>query len=352
MTVSNYRLKGNEKVLIIQFRPVGDVLLTAPVARYLKKKFSNIKISYLLYEHFYPLLQNDPHIDEILLLSKGSKKGVINFIKYILNRKNIIKKIRKEKYDIILDYIGMPTSAIISYLSGVKIRVGYDKLSGRKWLYNIKAPYDDVPKYTVLRKYDLLIPLGTGEDPIIDTKLYLSEDDKEYASEYFRKNGLNGNFNIVFSPESPRDFKRWSFNCYKDLGKLLVEKYKANILIIHGPGERDYCSRLCREIGSGSILLPETTILQAAALIEKSDLAVLNCGGMKHISVAVGTPSITIFGKTSPLNWHPPELEYADYLEGKYIAGDNSFKVYPEDVLKKIDSMILRDIVGSRESIS
>lgn len=340
------KIKGNEKILIIQYRPIGDVLLTTPVAEYLKKKYPNIKIDFLVFDKFYPILKNNPFINEVLRMKKVSKKGLLNFIKYVMYKIKIIQRVRNENYDIILDYIGLPSSAIICYLSGAKYTVGYKHLRIRNIFYNMKAQHDKKTKYTVSRKYDLLKPLGiNANEPVINTKLYLSDEEKLFADDFFKTNGIGGQFNVLFSPGSPKIFRRWSVENYRDLGKMLINKYGAKILIQYGPGEKEYCERLKKSIGMESILLPKTTIMQMAAIIKNVSLGIFNCGGVKHIGIAVGTPSITIFGKSNPDNWHPPSIKWAEFLKGNYVEGDSNFGICPDDVVKKIDVLIKNGIV-------
>ncbi|MFC2062175.1 glycosyltransferase family 9 protein [Elusimicrobiota bacterium] len=333
-------IKGTEKILVIQFRPVGDVLLTTPVIEYLKKKFPEIEVSFLTYEHFYPVLQGNPFIDKVIKIKNVSKKGIINFLKYVVYRSSIIKAIRKEKFNIVMDYIGLPSSAIMTFLSGAQYRVGYGHHKGRGLLYNIKA-LRSTEVYTVSKKYDLVRALGIDIDaPVIDAKIYLTDKDKEYAEELFERYGLNSKFTVLFSPDSPRQYKKWDIESYGELGRILAERFKASILLLHGPGEKEYCKKLGDIIGEAAILLPDTGLLQAAAIMEKVSVAVFNCGGMKHISVAVKTPSITIFSKTSPVVWHPPGLKWALYIKKEYTLGDGSFGATPEDVIKKIEELV------------
>lgn len=341
------RIKGAERILIIQFRPVGDILLTTPVAQYLKKLFPGIIIDFIVFENFYPILQYNPFIDRVIKIKKIPRKGMISFIRYIFNRGKDIKMVRDQRYDIVLDYIGSPTSAIMTFLSKARYKVGYSGLSLRSLLYNLKAVHDSEREYNLLKKYDNLKPLGIDiVEPVREARLFFSDEEKVFADKFFRSNNIEDRFTVLFSPDSPRNYKRWSFDNYCRLARSLIEKYNAVILLLYGPGEKEYTENMYSEIGAGSILLPETSILQAAALLTKVRLAVLNCGGIKHISVAVGTPSVTVFGKSSPSDWHPPGISWADYIEGSYVDGDNSFGISAGDVIEKIDDLIRKGAVN------
>ncbi|MFH1414872.1 MAG: glycosyltransferase family 9 protein [Elusimicrobiota bacterium] len=336
------KIRGNEKILIVQFKPAGDVLLTTPVARYLKEKLPDIEVYFLANEQYCSLLKGNPYIAKVIPIGAAKGKG----FKYFRERISVIKKLRNEKIDVVLDYIGLPSSAIMAFLSGAKWRAGYRKHRGRNLLYNIKAEHEHSDKYTVLGKYDLLKPFGIfDDDPLIGTELFIPDDDTGFADDLFNSMGINGCFTVLFSPGSPKLFKKWPAGCYSDLGKKLIDQYGAKILILYGPSEKGYCEKIRSDIGSDALLLPETSLMQAAAVIKKASLCIFNCGGMKHISVAVGTPSVTIFGGTSHINWHPPGLEWAVFLEGDYADGDSTFGINPGNVIKKIEVLMEKGIL-------
>ena len=340
-------IRENGRILVIQYRPIGDILLTSPIAEYLKTLYPQLKITFMIYKQYYPIIEHNPYIDDVILVDDIKIEDVSDFIDYMLSRVVLIKKLREDPYDIILDYIGNPSSAIMSFLSKAEYKVGYYKKSSpRTLLYNVKAEYDESDKYTILRKYDLLKPFNIGyQDRVLFSRVFLTQDELQFADDFFHTYNLSNKFTVILSPNSPREYKRWTRENYRDLAKILIDNYGARILILYGPGEREYCLTLHNQIGKGSMLLPDTTILQAAALIRNSSLAILNCSGVKHVSLAVGTPSITIFGKTKPENWHPQGVEWADYIKGEYIEGYNSFGIFPEQVMENIDDFIARGIV-------
>ncbi|MFC2091964.1 hypothetical protein ACFLTD_04245, partial [Elusimicrobiota bacterium] len=65
-------------------------------------------------------------------------------------------------------------------------------------------------------------------------------------------------------------------------------------------------------------------------------------------SIAVGTPCVTVFGKTSHIDWHPPGLEWAYYIQGLYKDDDESFSVTAEDVMKKTEDLMSKIITEKK----
>jgi ADP-heptose:LPS heptosyltransferase len=98
------------------------------------------------------------------------------------------------------------------------------------------------------------------------------------------------------------------------------------------------------------VALP-TNFNEAAAVLKKCELLICNDGGLIHLSVAVGTPSLAIFGNTNPLNWSPNNFvgHYHIFNENFDSSKDNSFGISPEMAFEKV-KLILNEIQSRRGS--
>ena len=104
-----------EKILITRLRFIGDIVLTTPVIRAVRKKFPNSYIAYLADKNAITLLENNPYLDELIPL---------DFSWTLKEQLNFIKTLRTKKFDLVIDLFGNPRSAILSFLSGAKTRIG------------------------------------------------------------------------------------------------------------------------------------------------------------------------------------------------------------------------------------
>src|SRR4051812_18830107 len=100
------------KVLLIQIKRAGDVIMTTPAAALVKQRFPRAKIDFLVEKAFAPLLQNNPSIDTIQIYDKNR----------VLNT---IKTIREQRYDLIFDFQSSPRSAAVVLLSRARHTAGY-----------------------------------------------------------------------------------------------------------------------------------------------------------------------------------------------------------------------------------
>jgi ADP-heptose:LPS heptosyltransferase len=130
---------------------------------------------------------------------------------------------------------------------------------------------------------------------------------ERWAEEALAKLNLSGGPLVGFAPASRRETRRWPAKSYAALGKALVERQGARLLVFWGPGEKELAAEVAAGIGPNAAVSPETPGLgQLAALIGRLKLLVTNCNGPKHIAVARGVPTVTIHGSSDPAAWNPP----------------------------------------------
>jgi len=288
-----------KKILVIQLKPFGDVLLTTAYFETLKNKLPQAKLYYLVKEPFQEIVANHPFIDEIIAIKK--EKG----LKYAVERIKIIKKIRREKFDLVIDQQNMPSSQQLTLLSGAKLRVGYAD-ARFSFVYNIKAKRGKM-QYSASRKYELLAPLGIGEEPY---KLYfpIKHEAHEYIENWASKQKSDLKKLICISPGSPVKSKIWNLENYAQLADSIHDKLGYKVVLSWAPQELKYVEIVRSKMKTIPIVAPSTDLCQAAALLTRCKLLICNDGGLNHLSVATGTTTLAIFGSTSPEVWSPASV--------------------------------------------
>lgn len=289
------------KILIIQLRKLGDVILTTPVIDVIYEKFGkNATIDFLTEPAFEDVLTDNPMLHKIWILDKSS----------FLNQLKLIWQLRREKYDYIFDFFGNPRSAQITFLAGGKKRYGYN-YPVRHRLYNHCVQRDRKPKYVVDFKMDLLQDFGISAG-FRQTSIYFQPELKEKMQNYLWANGWNGQDKILaIATPNVRDVslvKNWLFERYGELGSRVQNELNSFVLILWGPGEKAVAQEIYNNLAQKekATLGPDLTIKELAAMISLTNVLLTGCGGSKHIAVAVGTPTVTIFGPTQEICWNPP----------------------------------------------
>ncbi|MBN2038518.1 MAG: glycosyltransferase family 9 protein [Spirochaetes bacterium] len=293
------------RFLLIQFKPAGDVLLLTPVVKAIKKKYPDSNITFLVNEKESNLIRDYSLIDDFILVKKHSKKGFKNYFSYLTYNINLISRIRKKKFDVVIDYIGNPKSGLITFLSGSPIKIG--RKGSRSYFYNRKIDIQDKNINTVVRRLCHLKPLNIESD-YMPPEININSEDRKTAEKYFNLLKIKpGRPVIILAPNSPRSSRKWPADNFITTGKNLISKYNAKILLAWGPGEEEYTENILQKIGNNAEMLPRTTFTEMAAVFAKSDLIICLDGGAKHIANAVGIRSITIYGPTNPFVWNHPD---------------------------------------------
>jgi ADP-heptose:LPS heptosyltransferase len=290
-------LNDIRKILIIQFRPFGDILLSTSYLPYLKAKFPEAEICYVCNPPFHTIIEKHPFIDRIITIP--SYKKIWRFFQI-----SSWLKIRKEKFDLIIDHQNGTESKLFVLFSGAKYRLGW---SDGKWSFalNIKAPI--TPEiYSAYRNLYMPKPLGIEENTckLIVT---ISEEGKKLCKEFWDKHNLNNKLVIGIEASCREPRKRWYLEGFEAFIRKLLTKTNASIVLISAPAERKDLEKLSTMLQSDRVFIapPTATMREAAALVEKFDLLVCNEGAMNHLSCATNTPALCLIGKTDHLRWSP-----------------------------------------------
>ncbi|HXK50135.1 MAG TPA: glycosyltransferase family 9 protein [Clostridiales bacterium] len=323
-----------KRILIIQYKPFGDVLLNTAYFPSLRKKFPDAVIDYLVQRPYKTILEDNPYLDNLIIMEK--KKG--KTLKYYLERLRTIIRVRKLKYDAVLDSMRGPGSSQITFFSGAKFKIGWKKRLGAKynWAYDYLIIRDH-KIYAGKAKYGLLKPFGLEETS--DNIFYhVKPESIDCIDSYLKEQGLTGKKIITFSPVTPIARKQWKLERFAKTADLIKDNFGFDIILLWGPGEKEKVEYMASMMKNKPFIAPDTTFNQAAALLKRTYIYIGNDGGINHLAVSQDTPTIAVFGpKTDPLKWtawHIPIHKYLRDFDFK-DPGDNSFNISPEDVLGK-----------------
>ncbi len=305
--LSNQEIKDIKKILIIQYKPFGDILLNTAYLPKLRARFPHTQIDFLIQKPYLTILEDNPNLDNLIVMQKVKKE-----IPKIMERIRIIKLVRREAYDMVIDQLRGTGSAQITMFSGAKYRVGW-KLKRYNWLYNIKEERKNLRYYGLL-KFDVLKALGIKEEGD-DTYYHIKKSSQETIDSWLTNiEHINKEF-IVVSPCSPVIYKQWSLDLYAQTLDRIVKELGLAVIMLWGPGELDRVNYIIEHMKEDAILAIKTNFNEAAALLFRSKLFFGNDGGINHLAIAVKTPSVAIFGPHSnPKKWQANHKKIHTYL--------------------------------------
>lgn len=276
------------KILIIQTAFIGDVILTLPVVQVLKREYPDSVIDFLCIPSTAVLLQNNPCINEIIIYDKrkAGLKGLVG----------MGRELKKKNYDLIISPHRSFRSSLLSFLSGCKNTISFDKSS-------LSSMYKQTVEYVtgiheIQRNLKLLEPLGINESKIIKPELFPTNEDKSKIDSILNEKGISDNKFVCIAPGSIWFTKRYPKEKYLKLTEMLSEK-GIPVMIIGGKDDEELGDYLAAGDNVYN-MAGKLSLLESAELIRRANLLVTNDSAPLHIANATETKVIAIFGATIP----------------------------------------------------
>jgi heptosyltransferase II len=294
--------KGVDRILVRGVNWVGDTILTYPAVQKLKVGFPRSHLAVLVRESLVDLWKTFPYVDEVIPFQSG--KGWRSLREDL----RIGFFLRKEKYDLAVVFPRSFRSAYPIFLAGIPIRLGYRDEGRSLFLTHGIHRADDVLQDHRIHYYRRLLDTFGMDDRLYLPRVFLREEDRRWAQEKLERMGLwDGRPLIGMNPGATYGLaKCWYPARFGELGKRLVKKRKASVLLFGKAEERPIAQEILRHLGEGGIdLTGQTDLLQLAALLEKCRLLATNDTGTMHLAAATGTPVVAIFGPTDPVTTGP-----------------------------------------------
>lgn len=294
-----FKMQNFNKVLILVPNWVGDAILSIPAMAAVRKRFNDASITILARSLISELFKYEPYINEIVVNDfQGIHKG-------ITGKWKLINTLKAKGFGLAILFPNSLSSGLISYLSNIPYRCGYPT-DGRGLLININAKAPD--KGHMIDYYaGILLPLGIDN---VDKRIHLdiTEEEKDRAIKMLKGKDLDTDRPIIgINPGATYGTaKRWYPERFAALSDRIARHYKANIVLFGGKDERAVGEKIAGMMKErATVLSGETTIREAAALIENCDLFITNDSGLMHVAAAVGVPVVAIFGPTDPESTSP-----------------------------------------------
>lgn len=280
-----------KKILIIHTAFIGDIVLSTPFIRELKKANKDCKIDYLTTPVGKMILENNPNIDDIIIYDKKNRdKGIRKLLK-------LGKYLKQKRYDEAYIPHRYLRSSFLAFLAGIKNRIGYKNSQGKIFLTK-KIKYTKTD-HEVDRILNLI-----GKKNITNKRIELFPGEKEekYTENIWEKYKLYDKKVVAVAPGSKWKTKMWPISYFNKVIEML-DKQSYKILLLGGKDEEEL---EIKETKNTINLIGKTSLLELAALIKKSDILISNDSAPIHIASAFDTFVIAIFGATTKdLGFYP-----------------------------------------------
>ena len=273
------------KILVVRFSSIGDIILTTPVVRMLKKQL-NVQVHYLTKSSYISLLKNNPYIDSVYQIENSINE--------------IISDLKKEKYDYIIDLHHNFRTRMLKFRLGIPSR-SFRKLNMEKFMLTV-FKINSLPKVHVVDRYlDTVTHLGIKNDNE-GLDFFLSEADK---------------IDVSIFPKDYIVFVIGGQHTTKILPNekiiSIIKQVNKPVLLLGGPNDFERGEIVILNTRNTVNTCGKYSILQSAFLVQQAKMVITHDTGMMHIAAAFKQEIYSVWGNTVP--------EFGMY---PYKANDNS----------------------------
>ncbi|TGN08376.1 lipopolysaccharide heptosyltransferase II [Leptospira ilyithenensis] len=294
-----------EKILIIQTAFLGDLILSTPLFRAVKRKYPESELHVLVNKGTEQVLDGNPDIDRVIPIDKKTiKKNPIAFFRFA-------GKLRREKYDQVYSAHFSFRSSLLSWFSSAKLRVGYLE-SGFSFLHNKKVSRPKLGPHEVEKLFSLLYddlseyPKGRERRPFLYPK---SSDVESFEVAANRMKVTKGEY-IIIAPSSLWETKRMPEEKFASLISLILRKRTETVILIGSKADLPIEERIFQLLSIEPLksyerarlmsVVGKTTLSELAVWIQNANAIVSNDSSPIHFASAFNVPTVMIYGATVP----------------------------------------------------
>lgn len=314
------------RILLIKPSAAGDVVHAVPVLAKLRRRYPNARIDWLLTPENAALVKGHPALSNIVLFERRSFLKAGRRLEALAGFLRLLGKIRRTRYDLVIDLHGQLRSALFALASGAPVRLGFDRpirrtrstFQGRElgnipargwagaregsWLaYTDRIPIPTLEAHAVDRYLWVGKLLGLDAAPL-EMALPVSAEAEANAERLLA--GLEGRPAAMLAPGAMWETKQWTVEGFAAVANELARRGFA-VVLLGAPGEQAR-SRAIHALAPQALdLCGQTGLADLAALLRRASVVVTNDSGAMHIAAALEKPVASIFGPTNPVHVGP-----------------------------------------------
>jgi len=264
-----------KKILVVRFSSIGDIVLTTPIVRCLKKDMPNAEIHYLTKNQFRGLVESNPNIDKVHTIAKDTKE--------------IIKALKSENFDYIIDLHNNLRTLKLKYSLGIK-SYKFPKLNIQKWLLtNFKI--NKMPAIHIVDRYFRTVEkLGVKNDNL-GLDFFIPKKDEINLADYH----IEPNF-IAYAIGAQFATKKLPTDKIIEL----LNKTDKTVVLLGGPSDIKEARKITDQCRNAVNLCGDLNLNQSSSVLKQASKVISHDTGLMHIASAFNKPIISIWGNTVP----------------------------------------------------
>lgn len=301
-------------ILIINPFGIGDVLFTTPAIASLKDHFQDSVITYWCNERVKGIFKDNPNVDHCIAGTRGDlkrlwKQSKMRAIKQFIH---ILREVKKGKFDMVFDFSLDHRYGLLTKLLGIKRRIGFNYKKRGRFLTDALTIEGYHASHVVEHYLELLKFVGVTPARH-NLELFVSGPSAIKSKIVLESMGVvNDDLVIGIAPAAGASWgkdaglKHWPAIRFAQLADRIIREWGAKIILIGDKSERLIADALLCAMKNKAIdLVGKTAIDEIPALLSNCALLIANDGGLLHMAVALGVPTVSIFGPVSDTVYGP-----------------------------------------------
>lgn len=306
-------LPAAPRILLIRPDHIGDLLFATPALRVLRKAFPNAHLACMIGPWGKAVLESNPHLDEIIVCGfpAFSRKPKASLLAPYRTLQQWAAELRPRRFDmaIVLRFDHW-WGALLTYLAGIPRRLGYAIPECQPFLTQA-LPYvserHEVRQNLTLVQQAIQEAGGQAPGDSLRLEFTVTEQDAKSVAQYLAEHGVGVDEHVVvIHPGAGAPVKRWRPEAFAQVADALFERWHAHIIVTGGRNEIDLAWAVYARMRSDPIIAAgDTTLSQLAALFQRSRLVLGPDCGPLHLAVAMGTPTVHLYGPVDAQEFGP-----------------------------------------------
>jgi len=319
------------RILLIKPSALGDVVHTIPVLVKLRARYPRARIDWLITPENAELVRCHPALTNVVLFARRdfSKRG--RRWRALTAFFDLLKQIRRAKYDLIIDMHGQVRSAFFALISGARVRIGFDRPVKRTLTVSAEHDLKNVPSHGwrgaregswLAYTHRIAIPtldvhaidrylwvgelLGFDSNPA-DLTIHLPAEAVSKVQRLLEEHGVPADMPlVVLVPGTIWETKHWTIEGFAGVAREFLRDGFA-VALAGTRRDQQRCRQIAAAAPGACDLSGKTTPAELAALIRRAEVAVTNDSGSMHVAASLDKPMVSVFGPTNPVHIGPYE---------------------------------------------
>jgi ADP-heptose:LPS heptosyltransferase len=295
-------VRNVERVLALRLDRLGDLLTTLPALRALRAGLPHARIELGVGSWNEPVARRLPFVDAVRIVDVpwaawGRGRREAGF-------RRARRALAGGAFDLALDFQGDVRVVLLMALAGARLRAGYGETGGR-YLLTHEGSWDEKRSWYRQNLELVRAVLPGAAAASLAPYNFVTGEDRDEAGRLLREKGIEGRPLIGVQPSAGRAIKEWEPEKFAALIDLIGRGRRATVVLTGAASDEPLVEKIRARCETPPRVLLGVPLATFAAVIERFDVFVTGDTGPMHLSHAVGTPNVAIFGPSDPVRYGP-----------------------------------------------